>query len=500
MRKFFFTLFIIGLFSTQSVTCVIAQDYKPNEIIVKYKQNESPENLTQTIDLRSKRAANIIGFIQNTAENVSTTLTGNQTPETKLEKLKSVENSIKLKSRQQLKIQTESKSLSNIYLLKTETQDVNSLINIYKSLPNVVSVEPNIILKTQVIPNDTNFPDQWHYSKIGLPQAWDITTGTNNIVAVLDSGIDYNHIDLPASRIIKGHDYVNNDEDPMDDNGHGTFVSGIIGATTNNNLGVAGINWNVRLLVYKIVDSTGNGDTYSVIQAIVAAADYGAKVINLSVAGDAQCSTLPTLQNAINYANGKGTTIVTAAGNENVDASTITPASCNNVITVAATSIADLRASYSNYGSVIDIAAPGGDYVGTEAYIVSTIPNNEISAGQGTSFAAPHVTGVVSLILSKNPSLTPQSIETMLKNSAVAITTDFYIGKRLNTYNALLLATGQPLPTPQPSSTPSLPPNYSITDLKQLIDNYLHSEDSQYDPVDNKINMMDASWVIKWLE
>ena len=320
--------------------------------------------------------------------------------------------------------------------------------------PSVAFVEPDLWLRPLLVPNDSYYPQQWNLYEaaggINMPSAWDITTGASSVVvAVVDTGIT-NHADL-VSRLVAGYDFVtdttaSNDGDGRDadasdpgDYGcggsnsswHGTHVAGIIGATSNNATGVTGVNWGSKIQSVRVLGSCG-GYTSDIVDGMrwaagitvagVPANATPAKVLNLSLGGTDTCSS--TFQNAINDVVARGSVVVVAAGNSSADVANATPANCIGVVAVAATVRNGGRASYSNYGSGITIAAPGG---GSGGGILSTLNAGTASPGadsyayyQGTSMATPHVSGVVSLMLSANPSLTPTQVIAKLKASARA--------------------------------------------------------------------------------
>jgi serine protease len=336
------------------------------------------------------------------------------------------------------------------------------------ALPEVAYAEPDYIMMPMLTPNDPQYGSQWHYHEtygINLPQAWDITTGNaSTVVAVIDTG-HRPHVDL-ASRIVGGYDFITNvqvandgnarDADPQDPGDwitaaesssgyfagcpvtnstwHGTHVAGTIGAVTNNGQGVAGVNWGAKLLSVRVLGKCG-GATSDIADGMRWAAGLSvpgvpnnpnpAKVLNLSLGGNS--STCPaTFQSAIHAVNAAGGIVVVAAGNSNTNASGATPANCNGVITVGATNRSGVRAWYSNYGSVVDVSAPGGQTSPTASNgVLSTLNAGTTTPAadnyvfyQGTSMAAPHVAGVVSLMVGLNPSLTSSQVETVLKNTA----------------------------------------------------------------------------------
>jgi serine protease len=338
-------------------------------------------------------------------------------------------------------------------------EDVWAISRTLMTLPEVEYAEPDQIFRPVVTPNDPRYGEQWNYYDtwgINLTAAWDLTTGSSDIVvAVIDTGIT-NHTDLRANTI-PGYDFIsdvwtandgngrdNNPSDPGDwveanacENGslpqnsswHGTHVAGTIGAVSNNGVGVAGINWNSKILPVRILGRCG-GSLSDLADAMrwaagltvpgVSANPNPARVLNLSLGGPGACET--TLQQAVNNVMAAGAVVVVAAGNSLADANDFTPANCNGVITVAATDESGDMALYSNYGSTVEISAPGGGLftgVLSTSNAGLTVPaSDDYVYHAGTSMAAPHVTGVVSLMLSRNPSLTPAQVLQIIKNTA----------------------------------------------------------------------------------
>ncbi len=386
--------------------------------------------------------------------------------------------------------------LSRYYKLKLSSDAEVATIReeLYK-LDEIKASEPEYILSTQLSANDAEYSGMWGLKKIDIEKAWDVTRGSNSVkVAVVDTGIDYNHPDFAGRSIIKGKDVstcdstyqellASNgqctkpkqpDNDPLDsNNGHGTHVAGTIGAATNNGIGVSGVNWNVTLIAVKTMGEGGAGGMSEIANGLVDAVDRGADVVNMSLGGEGTCTS--QMQQAINYARNKGAAIVVAAGNGDrngnpIDASRVTPASCTGVIVVGATGPNDERSSYSNYGTRVDLAAPGGNEPrGTSSCtksncITSTWPGRQYRSVQGTSMAAPHVAGVAALLLAQNGSLTPDDIKRCLINSGNPISTDRPIGgKRLNAYSAL---NGCIASANQPTTPPANPPTATPTDTQ----------------------------------
>ncbi len=342
------------------------------------------------------------------------------------------------------------------------------------TLADVEYAEPDGILRHALTPNDPLYSSQWHYFEaygINAPAAWDITTGSSGLtIAVIDTGT-LNHVDL-SGRTLPGYDFISDvftandgdgrDSDPgdpgdwnaagecgpgsqaEDSSWHGTHVAGTIGAASNNGIGVAGVNWNSRILPIRVLGKCG-GLTSDIVDGMRWAAGLSvpgvpananpAKVLNLSLEGSGACSL--TYQSAIDAITAAGATVVVAAGNSNIDAINVRPANCNGVITAAATDRSGNKASYSNYGSVVEISAPGGSGgTGSPNAVLSTlnsgttVPVSDIyEYYNGTSMAAPHAAGVASLLYSLSPSLTPGQVAQILTTTITA----FPVGSSCNT-------------------------------------------------------------------
>ncbi len=346
--------------------------------------------------------------------------------------------------------------------------------------PDVEYAEPNYILRIVATPDDPRFPDQWHYRThgggagaspggIGLTEAWDVTTGSSSVVvAVIDTGILPNHPDIVGSpNLLPGFDFITRlnmandgdgrDADPTDpgdaiatnecgfgsppsprpNSWHGTHVAGTVGVgRTNNAAGVAGVNHQVGAVSVRVLGKCG-GITTDIADGIrwaaglpvpgVPANPNPAKVINMSLGGRGSCATSRVQQNAINDAVAAGVTVVVAAGNDAMDASGFRPASCAGVITVAASETRGRLASrYSNFGTTVEILAPGGDVRrdddgdGNPDGVLSMVdPSSGTYAFyNGTSMAAPHVAGVAALMLADDPTLTPAQILSRMQATA----------------------------------------------------------------------------------
>ncbi|XXM71151.1 S8 family peptidase [Lysinibacillus sphaericus] len=305
--------------------------------------------------------------------------------------------------------------------------NVEAVVKALNNNPNVEYAEPNYKMSATWTPNDTYYQGyQYGPQNTYTNYAWDYTRGSSGQeIAVLDTGVDYNHPDLDG-KTIRGYDFVDNDYYPMDLNGHGTHVAGTAAAETNNGTGVAGMAPNTKILAVRVLDANGSGSLADIADGIRYAADQGAEVINMSLGCD--CST-PTLESAVNYAWNKGSVIVAAAGNDGVS-TTFEPASYANVIAVGAVDSYDRRASFSNYGTWVDVTAPGVD-------IASTVPNNGYAYMSGTSMASPHVAGLAGLLASQGRSNV--QIRQAIEQTADPIsgTGSYFEHGRINSYDAV---------------------------------------------------------------
>ena len=255
----------------------------------------------------------------------------------------------------------------------------------YSSNPRVAYAEPDLLAQVLDTPDDPGFLNQWGMIKVQAPQAWDVTTGTSINIAILDTGVDLDHPDL-ADKIVAN---VNFSTSATADDlyGHGTHVAGIAAASTNNGIGVAGLGYSANIMNVKVLADNGAGTHSAIAAGIIWATDNGAQIINMSLGGGASSQTL---EDAVNYAWSRGVVVVAAAGN-NGNSYMMYPAAYANCIAVAATDRNDARASWSNYGDWVDVAAPG-------AGIYSTTKGNSYGYMAGTSMASPHVAGLAALV------------------------------------------------------------------------------------------------------
>ena len=350
-------------------------------------------------------------------------------------------------------------------------------------------------------PNDPRFSEQWALqntgqtggasgSDINAVSAWGMSTGSDSIVvAVIDTGVDYTHPDLaqniwtnpgeiPNNGIdddgngyvddVHGYDFINNDNDPMDDNGHGTHCAGVIGAVGNNGIGISGVNQKVKIMPLKFLRKDGNGDTAASLNAIAYARKMGANVISCSWGGTARSQALADAISATNKL------IVCAAGNSGVNTDTIPqyPSGFDNpqIISVAASDASDGIPSYSNYGPTsVDVAAPGD-------WILSTYPTAlgyQYIKMKGTSMATPHVSGLAALLLSVNPGLSPDQLKQLIMNNVdkvPAFSGKTVSGGRIDAGKSLSAAGGNPTPTPTPTSGSQVIPLPGTTSTPRDLD------------------------------
>ena len=297
-------------------------------------------------------------------------------------------------------------SILAIYKVNVDARLLDAFINDAQAISGINYVQPSYYYSTSYVPNDPQWINQYGPQIIGMESAWDTQLGDPSVlVAIVDTGIDYTHEDL-GNYVPLGYDWINNDADPMDDNGHGTHVAGTIGATIGNGIGIAGIA-DVSFFAEKFLDAGGYGSDIDGANAIIHATDMGANIISNSWGGygDSQ-----VLDDAVNYAISNGAIVVAAAGNGATN-SLFFPAAIPDVIAVTATDMGDNFAFFSNYGDWVDIAAPGVD-------ILSTVPWG-YDYFSGTSMATPHVSGLLALLKSQFPGYTNVQLENLLFSTAV---------------------------------------------------------------------------------
>ncbi len=285
-----------------------------------------------------------------------------------------------------------------------EGKSVQQYIKEITNNSSVQYAEPNYIVKAfSTIPNDPSYSLQWGLPLIKAPEAWDITKGDASVVvAVIDSGIDTTHPDL-KNKYSGGWNFYDGDNNVADVTGHGSHVSGIIAAETDNGIGIAGVSWRSIIMPIRIMDSAGTSDSVKLANGLHYAADHGAKVINMSLGG---ADFSQTVADAVTYAHNIGCVMVAASGNEN-HAPVCYPAAFPEVIAVSAVDYVGSVTSYSNIGPEIAVCAPGGD-ISNQIY--STIRNSAYGYEYGTSMATPFVSGLAALLFSKYPGITKDRV------------------------------------------------------------------------------------------
>lgn len=464
-------------------------EYVPGDVLIKFKFT------TKKIKLKPNKAAqglslekNIISFSDIDEESIPLTLTSLN----KKYKIKTIEKVFKenktsksdLESSNQVFPQgsQEAKKMGMFQIFKLSLEDntkVEQAIEDLKESLEIEFAEPNFIYHEQTVSADDpyfldvypsnvesrdvnwnpSFDYQWGLKKIDIEQAWNSATLSGEvIVAVVDSGVDYSHPEFggctilqvnnnQCPKIVKGYDFVNNDDDPMDDRGHGTHVAGTIASLTNNNTGIAGMNPpgnNIKIMPMKGLDGEGNGNVDNLSAGIVEAIRRGARVINMSYGPKYPYAVESEVEkSAIEEAFTAGAVLVAAAGNSNGDvANGYWPANNPRVIAVSATDYQDKKASFSNYGYKISVAAPGVDILSLKSSaVISSSIGTYYSVKSGTSMAAPHVAGLAALLFSKTPSFSNTQVRALIENNANDIGNsgvDQYFGHgRINVSHAL---------------------------------------------------------------
>jgi serine protease len=386
---------------------------------------------------------------------------------------------------------------AGLYRASTDAAGTLELVRQLGARSDVEYAEPNYISYAFKTPNDSAYAAQWHYKAMNLENAWNVVDGTAAAVtvAVVDTGSS-NHPDL-QNTFVGGYDFISDEAEAGDGDGrdadaldlggdsgyHGSHVAGTIAAQTNNSSGVAGVNWGAKVVPVRALGINGSGSSVDILAGIQWAAGISvdgvpdnpnpAKVINLSLGGKRSCSQ--SEQQVYTSLKAKGVIVVVAAGNENDNASSYSPASCRDVITIGATGPQGNRAPYSNYGSRIDVMAPGGDTkqtfsVGGKTYpagVLSTLIDADGSPVygfyQGTSMATPHVAGLVSLMLSKDAALSFDTVLARLKAASTPLSATACSRPNGNECGAGLLdalkaVNGTGTGNPPPPGPPAPPP------------------------------------------
>ncbi len=476
-----------------------AAEYVPNEIIVKFKTSLTdtletqlgkglpPDKLKLSASLdrlnnkyRLSSANAIFKNFRKNRQHIKALREKNKTLLTRAER-----RILRRLARAPKNIQVP--ELGGIYKIKVAPGPGESLEEIaaaYANDPQVEYAELNYIVSTFREPNDPNYPVQWALNNTGqmypesgryrhppgtedcdidAPEAWDIYTGDQEtIVAVVDTGVDYNHRDLAGNVWVNelelngivnvdddkngyvddvyGYDFLNRDGDPKDDHGHGTHCSGIIAAKGNNELDITGVCWDAKIMSLKFLGPGGLGDITDAVEAFYYAVENGAEVISNSWGGGGY---LESTQEAIDYAHSQGVILVAAAGNDNSDVP-FYPANYARMISVAATDSNDDRAPFSTYGNWVDLAAPGVDILSLRAQGTSmgTTYDGYKTVASGTSMACPLVAGLCAMLISVNPILSYDDINDIIRQTSDTIAPGICASNgRVNIFNALLAST-----------------------------------------------------------
>ena len=422
----------VGFANTSSISTNLPpnldSDYSPNEVIIKIVNNSLISNPEQSNGTNFTNSPSLNQLCEELSVSRVTSVFG-----------------------------TRLGSLGSFYRLEFDlNQPLSDVIETLVQHELIELAQPNYIYRQKLIPNDINYSSQWGLAQVNATDGWDYETGSSNniVVAIIDSGIDYNHADLttniwknlgeiPENEIdddgngyiddVYGWDFHSIPEDNQPNEGeHGTHVAGIVGAISNNNQGIAGVMWSCQLMAVRVLGDQGSSDeggyTSNIAKGITYAVHNGANIINMSLGAD---SNDFTLKQAIDYAYSQGIVLVAAAGNDNTTIESY-PAAYDNVISVGATDTNNSRANFSNYGSWVDIVAPGVD-------ILSTVNGSDGYGNKsGTSMSTPFVSGLAGLILAKNPLLSPNQVTNTIRQSADQIEwmTGEFIG-RINVESAL---------------------------------------------------------------
>lgn len=294
-------------------------------------------------------------------------------------------------------------------IIKSRSLTTKQLMKKLAEHPDSVFAEPNFLLLPNRTPNDPYYTEyQWNLPLIGMEQSWDVSEGSSDvIVAVVDTGVDMEHPEFEG-KLVEGHNVLDGSNKPQDDNGHGTHVSGVIAAKTNNKDGIAGMTWKSKLMPIKAIGADGSGSAVDIAQGIYWATDHGADVINLSVGN---YTSSAALKEACKYAYDNNVVLVAASGNDASDQPSY-PAAYDEVLSVAAVDHLKERADFSNFGDYVDVAAPGVDIPSTYIY-------SDYASLSGTSMACPHVAALAALVRSVHPDMKSHDVMELIRSSAL---------------------------------------------------------------------------------
>ena len=480
MKKAAFSSLALLLFSivlTPEVTGAAPYRCVQNEIIVKFRE-PAADAIEKQLQLRRQTTTPNFSYLSSNLVQLNAKYKVNQikplfknfrTNQLKLKSLREEKGKFPSKKHKRIleRLKRAPKTakipdLGGIYKIRLDYesgQSVEEILDEYRNNPYVEYAEVNYIISANSTPNDPLYIDQWSLGKIAAQEAWDIYTGSSQtIVAVLDTGVDYNHRDLQDNMWINeaelngtagidddgngyvddvyGYNFIYNSSDPMDDNGHGTFCSGIIAAGGNNDFDITGICWNTRIMALKIMGLLEDGSISDAVLAIYYAVENGADVISNSWSMPIDSKLL---KDAIDYSYSQGVIMVASAGNDGFTVPQY-PACYKNVISVAATDSDDRKCQCSNYGDWVDIAAPGVDVLslGIDGTLIGISNDKYTTILSGTSAACPHIAGACALLLSTNPLMTSDQVYDVLIRTADPISPGICLSNgRLNLSEAM---------------------------------------------------------------
>ena len=334
-----------------------------------------------------------------------------------------------------------------------EGSGVSEIIEQYRKSSDVAFAEPNFLASAFETPNDPLYGNQWNLKKVMVEESYDVAKGGYGPIAIIDTGVDASHPDL-SGLVLSGYNTISENTNSHDDNGHGTHVAGIASAQTNNSSGIASISYAATILPVKVLGADGSGTYSDVSEGITYAADKGVRIINLSLGGS---SDSETLKRAVTYAQSKGSVVVAAAGNDATNAP-LYPAAYPGVLAVSASDQNDSLASFSNYGSNIFVASPGVN-------ITSSVPGGSYKQHNGTSMAAPHLSGLLALVFAADSSLSNTEAIEKIKDNAEKVGPYAYDANGWNQYFGYgRISSGKTLQStveasPSPSLTPTASPS-----------------------------------------
>lgn len=436
-----YTLLLSQTISAQSLSIsdikILSQDFIPGEVLLRLKNNKSvaiTDNNSPTVFTSQYKAS------QNTQapmeELLSTLVLKETIPNiAKVYKIKSSATTQAVKAASFIELD----AVNQINLLESKIQTLE-FINKLNESDLVEFAEPNFIYYSAASTDDPRLSDQWNLSMLSVPAAWEISSGQNIVIAVLDTGINANHEDLINNISPDGYDFISDIKSSGDGNGfdanpndegtsfHGSHVAGIISAQANNAKGIAGLAYDAKIMALRVLGVQDSGSSSDIAQAILYAAglanDSGvipsqrADIINMSFGGEARSETVKA---AIDQAYNQGLILIAAAGNISTDQA-FYPAAFDNVIGVGAVSNDKKHASFSNFGINVDLVAPGGTGSGSATFdgfqdaIISTVSANNYAEYLGTSMSAPHVSAVAALMKELKPDLNGQNFKAALNS------------------------------------------------------------------------------------